>query len=156
MTLLEVLIVVVILALAYGMLARGLLAYSESGQQRLAVATWKELDGLARQMAVAKNRSVRLELAPNGMTVHCRMISTDELVATRSLATPLTLRNSGDMKVLDMIQIDGRGSCVDYVVESAQGSTHGVWKVLGLTGQWIEVEAGGAGGDGNEGGIRDR
>lgn len=145
MTLLEVLIIVVILALAYGTLANGLLTHSESSQQRLALMTWKELDGTARQMAISENRAVTLELAPDEMTAHCRTVLTAEQIVSRTLLTPLTLQGSADTKVLDTVQIDGRGCSEDYLIRAAMrlSTTSESWKVLGLTGQWIEIAAGG-------------
>lgn len=153
MTLLEVLIIVVILALAYGTLINGLLTHSESGQQRLALAMWRQIDGTARQMAVAGGRSMLLEIALDEWTAHCRMNSTDEVMATRSLTARLILRDSADTSVLNSIQIDGRGCSGDYVIRAAGSAfdSSGVWKVLGLTGQWVEVDSWGGFGEGGGG-----
>ncbi|MFG0328785.1 MAG: Tfp pilus assembly protein FimT/FimU [Phycisphaerales bacterium] len=146
LTLLEVLLVIVIMAVVASVMGTGLVAQDAAGRLRAAVSDWRRIDHGARTTAAIEARRMTLRVLDDSTAVlrdagaTIRRWDWDSSVA-------VTMASRSGVAISDL-WIDARGRSADYMVSVRRGARTKSIVLSGVTGAVIAedegVETGGA------------
>lgn len=137
LTLIEVMAVVTLLAIAAAVATAGLSGAHEAAQLQEAVSVFRNADAQARFLASTGDH-VLLRIGEEPNTVELRSVGIGH-VRTFTLGTHVSaglLDRAGDARI-DVVRIDRLGQSWDYRVSLRVGERTGTLRVSGLTG-WVE------------------
>lgn len=137
LTLIEVMAVVTLLAIAAAIATAGLSSAHEAVQLREAVSVFRNADAQARFLASTGDQVI-LRIGEESNTVELRSDGMDE-VRTFTLGTHVSagLLDRAGVARIDVVRIDRRGQSTDYRVSLRVGERAETLRVSGLTG-WVE------------------
>jgi type II secretory pathway pseudopilin PulG len=133
MTLIEVLAVITILALAAGVLGGGVLEGSRGHRLRQAEGSVREIDDLARLLA-RRGQPTIISIAERGTAIVARKLESRHQMARRELPEGVTARLEADHD--GYVLVSGGGASRDYAVHLSLGDRQSRIAVAGATG-WI-------------------
>lgn len=141
-TLIELLAVVALSAMALSIAGVHLAAGADEARFSAAVARLRDLDAQAR-LGTTPHSATRIEVSRNATEGSTRIVLTTagEQLALVELAPDVVVSFRTDGQEGNAVEFEARGRSEDYVVEVGLHDRRVQWHVCGLTGWIIEGEA---------------